>query len=199
MKLAREGLWSTAAEWNVWSHLSGSFTFTIGLTAILIGFGVVETRAAYIAMVIAVLGGVLLELLQGTVIRDTNNELIGFSFKDILCNLIGIAAAFLSANQLMHWYLATGFNSSAPKWGMAVGTALVVLVMFAGIFGAYVVVSAALMLGRMKIEIAKVFNAQQRADKPAVTVAGSSSKKKGQTRKAAGTKGSGKPSGGKAK
>lgn len=162
MKYTRERFWSRSQEWNVLSHFNGAAVATMLLTWLIATAKMVPMQSGVlIAICVVNVLGLMLEVLQGTLMYDQNGELVGFSFKDLVVNFAGSWVAFtfimyFTSSDLLFSGLVNVFSCM-----LAVSVVLITLI------GAYTMTTAAAMLGRIKFEHEKYIatNAELNAEK----------------------------------
>jgi hypothetical protein len=119
MKFVKEPLFSLAQEWNWFAHFSGTVTACVLLSPVVIlVLGGTSILSLGLTCGLAMLGGIVLEILQGTVIKGVGGKVIGASMKDVLANLSGCLVwmwfSWYSYNQVLHdivadWYMLVMF------------------------------------------------------------------------------------------
>jgi len=111
MKFVKEPLFSMAVEWNWFAHFSGTVTACVLLSpAVILVLGGLSILSLTLTCGLVMLGGIVLEILQGTVLKGASGKIIGASMKDVLANLSGCLVwmwfSWYSYNQLLRGTVA---------------------------------------------------------------------------------------------
>lgn len=119
MKFVKEPLFSMAQEWNWWAHFSGIVTCCVLVSPIVARImGGTSITSLLVTVLIVKIGGITLEILQGTVLKAADGHLIGASMKDLGANLAGAVVwglfTWYSFCHLLHttvasWYIMVAF------------------------------------------------------------------------------------------